>query len=193
MQQKQKSGAPTSNDGPGNTQRAHPDIRSRQTTLQQMKTNRMFSFVQKLIRNAHAMGWARKGHRSLTKCFQTMKSMTFACTRATLRQPNLSHMDCVGSPAAIHSSRTTSSKPTQSVSPNELINPEISKKKRRFSPFSSLGFGPAVFPGWVNLLMPVSIPFRNQLFEPHSFALSLPAFSLVAVLLFELVFWKEAS
>ena len=93
--------------------------------------------------------WALKGHRGLVKRPQNMKSITFACTRATLMQPNLSHMDFLGGRVAIHSSRTTSSKPTKSASPNELINQEISKKNRRFSPFSFLGFGPAVFPGWV--------------------------------------------
>ena len=52
-------------------------------------------------------------------------------------------------PVAIHSSRTTSSKPTKSASPNEFINPEISMKHHRFSPYSFLGFGPAIFPGLV--------------------------------------------
>ena len=52
----QTSGAPTSNVGPGITQFAHPDPRSSQTTLQQIKTNIMFSFVVKLTRNAHAVG-----------------------------------------------------------------------------------------------------------------------------------------
>ena len=47
----QTSGAPTSNVGPGT-----PDPRSSQTTLQHIKSNITFSFVVKLMRNAHAVG-----------------------------------------------------------------------------------------------------------------------------------------
>ena len=78
---------------------------------------------------------------------QTMKSLTFACTRATLVQPNLSQADFLGRPVPIHGSRTSYSKLTQSASPNEFITPEISVKNRRFSPCSVLGFWHTVFPG----------------------------------------------
>ena len=58
-----------------------------------------------------------------------MKSITFACTIATLSHPNLSHMDFPDAPAAIHSSRTLISKLEEAASPNELMHPEISMKK----------------------------------------------------------------
>ena len=61
-------------------------------------------------------------------------------------QLNLSHMDFLDSPAAIHSSRTPISDATQSAGPNELMDPEKSMKNNQIFTFSFLGFGPAILP-----------------------------------------------
>ena len=49
----------------------------------------------------------------------------------TLSTPNLSHMDFLDGPAAIHRSTTTYSCTTKAASPNELTNPEISMKNHQ--------------------------------------------------------------
>ena len=75
--------------------------------------------------------------------------------------PNCSDVDYLGSLIVIHSSRATSSKRTQSVRLNALINPEISKT-RQFYSFSFLGFGPAVFLAELYLLMRVWCSFVKE-------------------------------
>ena len=90
--------------------------------------------------------WALKCPKILVKHPRMLKSATFACTPVTLRHPNLSHMDFLDSPAAIHSSRTPISDATQSVSPNELMHPEKSKKNHHLFIYSFLGSGPAISP-----------------------------------------------
>ena len=93
--------------------------------------------------------WPLIRPRGFVKRPQIMESITFACTRATLYPLNLSHMDFPDGPVAIHSSRTTYSDLTQSASPNELSNPEISMKNHQICIYCFLGSGPAVFPGSV--------------------------------------------
>ena len=62
---------------------------------------------------ASARTWALTGHRGFVKRTQIVKSITCACTRATLTQPNLSNTNLQGVPVVIHSSKTTCSKFTQ--------------------------------------------------------------------------------
>ena len=54
-----------------------------------------------------------------------MKSVKFYHTDETLVPPNLSHMDFLDDPAAIHGSRLTISDTTKDERSNEYINPEI--------------------------------------------------------------------
>ena len=68
---------------------------------------------------------------------------------------NLCHLVFLGSPVAIHSSRTASFKPTQSASPNESINPDISMKHYRFSTYSVCWVWACCVPWLSFLLMPV--------------------------------------
>ena len=72
---------------------------------------------------------ALKGPKILVKRPRIMKSIMFPCMLVALYQPNLSHMDFLDGPAAIHSSTTTYSRTTKSPSPNEYSDPEISMKK----------------------------------------------------------------
>ena len=67
--------------------------------------------------------WRLPGHR-ITFSKHEIHHICITCE--TLVQLNLYHMDSLDGPAAIHGSSPTSSKSTQSVSPNELIHPEIS-------------------------------------------------------------------
>ena len=90
--------------------------------------------------------WALKCPKMLVKRPRIMKSATFACMPVTLRHPNLSHIDFLDSPAAIHSSRTPISDATQSASPNELMHPRKTMKNHTISIYSFLGSGPAIFP-----------------------------------------------
>ena len=57
-----------------------------------------------------------------------MKSVTFASSAQTLSHLNLSHIDFLDDPAAIHWSRLIISCATQDAGPNELTNPEILMK-----------------------------------------------------------------
>ena len=62
-----------------------------------------------------------------------------------LGPPNLSHMDFLDVPAAIHGSKLMNSRTTQDASPNEHIYLEILMKNHRIFTYSVLGSGPAVF------------------------------------------------
>ena len=55
-----------------------------------------------------------------------MKSIIFYAVDETLMHFNLSHMDFLDDPAAIHGSKLITSNTRKDASSNELINPEIS-------------------------------------------------------------------
>ena len=93
--------------------------------------------------------WALKCPKILVKRPRIIESITSPCMPVTLAHPNLPHMDFLGYPAAIHSSRTPISDATQSATPNELMHPEISMKNRQIFIYSFLGSGPAIFPASV--------------------------------------------
>ena len=73
----------------------------------------------------------------------------------TLFPPNLSHMDFLDDPAAIHGSRLIISDTTQDESPNELINPEILMNNHHKRTYSFTLILPAIFPDTLYLLVPV--------------------------------------
>ena len=64
----------------------------------------------------------------------------------TLVYINLSHMDFLDDPAAIHRCRLIISRATQDASPNELMNPEILMKNHNKNIHSFPGSLPAIFP-----------------------------------------------
>ena len=67
----------------------------------------------------------------------------------SLCSPNLSHMDFLDDPAAIHGCRLIISRAKQDASPNELMNPEILMKHHQISIYSFGWFWPAIFPACV--------------------------------------------
>ena len=75
-----------------------------------------------------------------------MKSTTSIIMRGTLFPPNLSHMDFLDDPAAIHGFRLIISCAEQGVSPNEVMNPEILKKYHHQNIHSFALVSPAIFP-----------------------------------------------
>ena len=72
--------------------------------------------------------------------------MTFHHADETLTQLNLSNMDFLDDPAAIHGSRLIISCATQDASPNELMNPEILEINRHKKIYSFGLVLPAIFP-----------------------------------------------
>ena len=62
----------------------------------------------------------------LVQCPLSMKSVKSPSSGQTLTHLNLSYMDFLDVPAAIHGSRLTISRFTKDDSPNEHIDPEIS-------------------------------------------------------------------
>ena len=64
----------------------------------------------------------------------------------TLISPNLSHMDFLDDPAAIHACRLIISRATQDEVPNELTNPEILMKNHHKIIYSFALILPAIFP-----------------------------------------------
>ena len=64
----------------------------------------------------------------------------------TLSSPNLSHMDFLDDPAAIHGCRLIISRAKQDASPNDCRNPEILKRNHHRNIHSFLGSWPAIFP-----------------------------------------------
>ena len=76
-----------------------------------------------------------------------MKSVKFLSCGLTLVPPNLSHMDFLDDPTAIHGSRLIISCTTKDASPNELINPEILMKNHHKIIYSFALILPAIFPG----------------------------------------------
>ena len=84
-----------------------------------------------------------------------MKSVKFPSSGLTLALPNLSHIDFLDVPAAIHGSRLIISDTTQDESPNELINPEILMEKHHKYTHSFGLILPAIFPNTLYLLVPV--------------------------------------
>ena len=85
-----------------------------------------------------------KNKRNGTWCWHLALGTGFP---PALRPPNRFHMNFLEVPLQFLAVGQFSFTPTQSASPNEVINAKISMKHRRFSPFSCLGLGPAVFPG----------------------------------------------
>ena len=75
-----------------------------------------------------------------------MKSVTFALSAHALSYLNISHMDFLDDPAAIHWSRLIISCTTQDASPNELTNPEILMKNHHKYTYSFVLILPAIFP-----------------------------------------------
>ena len=75
-----------------------------------------------------------------------MKSVTFHHVHETLNAPNLSHMDFLDDPAAIHGSRLIISCTTKDASSNELSNPEILMRNHHRNIFSFTGYLPAITP-----------------------------------------------
>ena len=86
---------------------------------------------------------------SLVKRPLIMKSTIFPSCWHTLSHLNLSHMDFLDGPAAIHWSRLIIYCTTQDASPNELTDPEIFKKNHHKYIHSFAGSWPAIFPGCV--------------------------------------------
>ena len=75
-----------------------------------------------------------------------MKSTTSIIMRDTLFPPNLSHMDFLDDPAAIHRCRLIISRAKQDASPNDCRNPEMLKRNHHRNIHSFLGSWPAIFP-----------------------------------------------
>ena len=84
-----------------------------------------------------------------------MKSVKFLSSGLTLALPNLSHMDFLDVPAAIHGSRLIISDTTQDKSPNELINPEILMNNHHKCTYSFTWILLAIFPDTLYLLVSV--------------------------------------
>ena len=68
---------------------------------------------------------------------------------------NLSHIDVLDVPAAIHGSRLTVSRFTKDERPNEFVNPEISSNKHAKPTYSFTWILPAIFPDTLISLVPV--------------------------------------
>ena len=75
-----------------------------------------------------------------------MKSVTFASSVQTVFHTNLSHVDFLDDPAAIHWSRLIISCTTQDAGPNEFRNPEILMKNHHKNIHSFALILPAIFP-----------------------------------------------
>ena len=90
--------------------------------------------------------WALDDPVGFVKRLQTMKNQKFLIMHETLFPPNLSHMDFLDDPAAIHRCRLIISRATQDASPNELMNPEIFKKNHHRNTYSFPGSLPAITP-----------------------------------------------
>ena len=75
-----------------------------------------------------------------------MKSGTSALSTQTLIHFNLSHMDFLDDPAAIHWCRLIISRSPQDEGPNELTNPEILMKNHHKIIYSFALILPAIFP-----------------------------------------------
>ena len=73
----------------------------------------------------------------------------------TVSSLDLSHMDFLDDPAAIHGSRLTISRFTKDESSNELINPEILMNNHHKRTYSFTLILPAIFPDTLYLLVPV--------------------------------------
>ena len=67
----------------------------------------------------------------------------------TLTQPNLSHMDFLDDPTAIHTCTLIISCTTNNASPNEHIYPEILKENHHKFIYSFTWYLPAFIPGGV--------------------------------------------
>ena len=85
--------------------------------------------------------WALKCPKILVKRPRMLKSATFACTPVTLRHPNLSHIDFLDNPAAIHSSRTPISDATKREPKRIDASRDINEKPSLFSYIVFLGLG----------------------------------------------------
>ena len=75
-----------------------------------------------------------------------MKSAMITIIHETLSPLNLSHIDFLDDPAAIHGCRLIISRAKQDASPNELTNPEILKKNHHQNTHSFGLVLPAIFP-----------------------------------------------
>ena len=90
--------------------------------------------------------WALEDPFALVKRPQTMKNQEILIMHETLCSLNLSHMDFLDDPAAIHRCRLIISRATQDASPNELMNPEILKKNHHRNTYSFPRSLPAITP-----------------------------------------------
>ena len=75
-----------------------------------------------------------------------MKSIIFSSYSLTLTSPNLSHMDFLDDPAAIHGSRLIISCTTKDASSNEYMHPEIWTNNCPKTTHSFTGYLPAITP-----------------------------------------------
>ena len=75
-----------------------------------------------------------------------MKYTTSIIMHDTLVSLNLSHMDFLDDPAAIHGCRLIISRAKQDASPNDCRDPEILKRNHHRNIHSFLGSWPAIFP-----------------------------------------------
>ena len=75
-----------------------------------------------------------------------MKSAMITIIHETLCPLNLSHMDFLDDPAAIHGCRLIISRAKQDASPNDCRNPKIFKRNHHRNIHSFLGSWPAIFP-----------------------------------------------
>ena len=90
--------------------------------------------------------WAQKLPRGLAYLPIIMKYTTSIIMHDTLCSLNLSHMDFLDDPAAIHRCRLIISRAKQDASPNELMNPENSMKNHHQNTHSFALVLPAIFP-----------------------------------------------
>ena len=86
---------------------------------------------------------------------KTRSGPTGAPSSRAAEHPNLSHMDFLDDPAAIHGSRLTISSATQDERSNEHSNPEISSNNHPKFTYSFTLILPAIFPDTLISLVPV--------------------------------------
>ena len=99
--------------------------------------------------------WALEGPVGLVRRPQTMKNQEILIMDETLIYINLSHVDFLDDPVAIHCNTLMFSRSTNNASPNELINPEILMKNRPNRTYSFAWSWPAIFPAMIIPLVPV--------------------------------------
>ena len=84
-----------------------------------------------------------------------MKSVKIPSSGLIFAPPNLSHVDFLDVPAAIHGSKLIISDTTKDERPNELINPEILMNNHRKRTYSFTLILPAIIPETLYPLVPV--------------------------------------